>query len=31
MVNHVIDTIRKSGIEDVNVIIGKGADKCKRK
>ena len=26
MVNHVIDTLRKSGIEDVNVIIGKGAE-----
>lgn len=29
MVNHVIDIMRKSGLEDVNVIIGKGADKVK--
>ena len=26
MVNHVIDTLRKSAIEDINVIIGKGAE-----
>ena len=25
MVNHVIDTMREAGIDDVNVIIGKGA------
>ena len=25
MVNHVIDTLRKAEIEDVNVIVGKGA------
>ena len=24
MVNHVIDTMRKASIEDINVIIGKG-------
>ena len=29
MVNHVIDTLRKSGIEDVNVIVGKGAELVK--
>ncbi|SKA78792.1 bifunctional UDP-N-acetylglucosamine pyrophosphorylase / Glucosamine-1-phosphate N-acetyltransferase [Clostridium sp. USBA 49] len=29
MVNHVIDIMRKSGIEDVNVIVGKGAEKVK--
>lgn len=29
MVNHVIDIMRKSDIEDVNVIIGKGADLVK--
>lgn len=29
MVNHVIDTMRKSGIDEVNVVIGKGADKVK--
>lgn len=29
MVNHVIDTMRKANIEDVNVIIGKGAEKVK--
>ncbi|MGL5378796.1 bifunctional UDP-N-acetylglucosamine diphosphorylase/glucosamine-1-phosphate N-acetyltransferase GlmU [Clostridium sp.] len=27
MVNHVIDTMRKANIDDVNVIIGKGAEK----
>lgn len=26
MVNHVIDTMRKANIQDVNVIIGKGAE-----
>lgn len=26
MVNHVIDTMREAGIEDVNIIIGKGAE-----
>lgn len=31
MVNHVIDTMRKANIEDVNVIIGKGADLVKEK
>ncbi|MGL5151970.1 MAG: bifunctional UDP-N-acetylglucosamine diphosphorylase/glucosamine-1-phosphate N-acetyltransferase GlmU [Clostridium sp.] len=29
MVNHVIDLMRKSGVEDVNVIIGKGAELVK--
>lgn len=29
MVNHVIDVMRKVGLADVNVIIGKGADKVK--
>lgn len=29
MVNHVIDTLRKANIEDVNVIIGKGAELVK--
>lgn len=29
MVNHVIDTMRKSGFQDVNVIIGKGAEQVK--
>lgn len=29
MVNHVIDIMRKSDIEDVNVIIGNGAEKVK--
>ena len=28
-VNHVIDTLRKENIEDINVIIGKGADLVK--
>ncbi len=27
MINHVIDNIRSAGIEDVDVVIGKGADK----
>jgi bifunctional UDP-N-acetylglucosamine pyrophosphorylase/glucosamine-1-phosphate N-acetyltransferase len=31
MVNHVIDTIRSAGINDVNVIIGKGAELVKEK
>ena len=29
MVNHVIDTMRKADIEDVNVVIGKGAELVK--
>ena len=31
MVNHVIDAMRNAEIEDVNVIIGKGAELVKRK
>ena len=31
MVNHVIDTLRKAKIEDVNVIVGKGAELVKEK
>ena len=31
MVNHVIDTLRRAKIEDVNVIIGKGAELVKAK
>ncbi|GFZ34169.1 bifunctional protein GlmU [Clostridium zeae] len=31
MVNHVIDTIRNAGINDVNVIIGKGAELVKER
>lgn len=31
MVNHVIDTMRKAKIEDINVIIGKGAELVKEK
>lgn len=31
MVNHVVDTMRVSGIEDVNVIIGKGAELVKER
>lgn len=31
MVNHVIDNMRKASIEDVNVIIGKGAELVKEK
>ncbi|MEG0857121.1 MAG: bifunctional UDP-N-acetylglucosamine diphosphorylase/glucosamine-1-phosphate N-acetyltransferase GlmU [Terrisporobacter sp.] len=31
MVNHVIDTMRKSGIDDINVIIGKGAELVREK
>ena len=31
MINHVIDTIRNSDIEDIDVIIGKGAELSKRK
>ncbi|MEG0132882.1 MAG: bifunctional UDP-N-acetylglucosamine diphosphorylase/glucosamine-1-phosphate N-acetyltransferase GlmU [Clostridium sp.] len=27
MINHVIDNIRSAGIQEVNVVIGKGADK----
>ncbi|MGL4876229.1 MAG: sugar phosphate nucleotidyltransferase, partial [Clostridium sp.] len=30
MVNHVIDNMRKASIEDINVIIGKGADLVKK-
>ena len=30
MVNHVIDTLRKSEIDDINVIIGKGAELVKK-
>lgn len=30
MVNQVIDTIRESGIMDINVVIGKGAEKVKK-
>jgi len=30
MVNQVIDTIRKSGISDINVVIGRGAEKVKK-
>lgn len=29
MVNHVIDTMRTAGLEDVNVIIGKGSEMVK--
>lgn len=29
MVNHVIDTVRAAGFQEVNVIIGKGAEKVK--
>ncbi len=29
MVNHVIDTLREAGIEDINVIVGRGAEKVK--
>ena len=31
MVNHVIDTMRNAEIEDINVIIGKGAELVKEK
>ena len=31
MVNHVIDTMRKADIEDINVIVGKGAELVKEK
>ena len=31
MVNHVIDTLRKAEINDINLIIGKGADLVKIK
>lgn len=30
MINHVIDNIRKSGVEQVSVVIGKGADKVRK-
>ena len=29
MVNHVIDNMRKAEVEDINVIIGKGAELVK--
>lgn len=29
MVNHVIDTLRKSAINDIDVIVGRGAEKVK--
>ena len=29
MVNHVIDTLRTAGIQDIDVIVGKGADKVR--
>lgn len=29
MVNHVIDTLRKGNVEDINVIVGKGAELVK--
>lgn len=31
MVNHVIDTLKSSGVEDINVIIGKGAELVKER
>ena len=31
MVNHVIDTLRKADISDINVIIGKGSELVKEK
>ncbi len=31
MVNHVVDTLRKAEINDVNLIIGKGAELVKSK
>lgn len=31
MVNQVIDTIRLAGVEDINVIVGKGAELVKQK
>ncbi|QAA30727.1 bifunctional UDP-N-acetylglucosamine diphosphorylase/glucosamine-1-phosphate N-acetyltransferase GlmU [Clostridium manihotivorum] len=31
MVNHVIDTIRNAEVDDINVIIGKGADLVREK
>jgi len=30
MINHVIDNIRNCGIQDVNVVIGKGAEKVRK-
>lgn len=30
MVNHVIDNMRKSSIQDINVIVGKGAEQVKK-
>lgn len=30
MVNHVIDTLRKANVDDINVIIGKGAELVKK-
>ena len=29
MVNHVIDTMRAADLEEVNVIVGKGAEEVK--
>lgn len=31
MVNHVIDTLKCSGVEDINVIVGKGAELVKER
>ncbi|OPJ61086.1 bifunctional UDP-N-acetylglucosamine diphosphorylase/glucosamine-1-phosphate N-acetyltransferase GlmU [Clostridium oryzae] len=31
MVNHVIDTLKSAGIEDINVIVGKSAEQVKEK
>jgi len=30
MINHVIDNIRSAGIDEVNVVIGKGAEKVRK-
>ncbi|GAA0726091.1 bifunctional UDP-N-acetylglucosamine diphosphorylase/glucosamine-1-phosphate N-acetyltransferase GlmU [Clostridium malenominatum] len=30
MINHVIDTLRESGIDDVDIIIGNGAEQVKK-
>ena len=29
MINHVIDTLKKCEVEDIDVVIGKGAEKVK--
>ncbi|MFX0549675.1 bifunctional UDP-N-acetylglucosamine diphosphorylase/glucosamine-1-phosphate N-acetyltransferase GlmU [Hathewaya histolytica] len=29
MVNHVIDNLKSAGIQDINLVVGKGADKVK--